>query len=161
MGFTRQKTELSWLMVGSIITVVLSIAGDSDSLTIPPHNLIMSPILSDYQMLSVVFNGRPPIDEELANRLFCLFPAEEVIIFASDVADNVENYLLSVIKTVDESGTISYGCALSLADSYGLMDRFLSDYGVAGDREDPEDGTPIGIDLGELLVYMREKGADL
>ncbi len=121
----------------------------------------MPQVLSDYEMLSNIFNGKPPIDEDLCNRLFSLFPAEEIIEFASDVADNVESYLLSAVRCADDVGQISYGLALNMAESYSLVEEFVREYGIAGSWEDAETGTPIGIDLGELLQFLREKGADL
>lgn len=120
----------------------------------------MTPV-SDYQMLSTIFNGKPPIDEDLANRLFSLFPAEEVIEFASDVANNVENYLLSAVRCADDVGQISYYVALGVASYYSLTKQFVIEYGMAEEWVDIETGNLVGIDLGELLQFLREKEADL
>ena len=67
-------------------------------------------------------------------------------------------HLISVaIRSADEKGTISYGAACSLTGHYDLEEAFKSDWGIAGDWENPEDGSPIGLDLGELIVWISER----
>jgi len=58
---------------------------------------------------------------------------------------------------VDDCGTISYSLARTYCSHYGLEDCFVEAYGIAGDWENPEDGSPIGIDAGELIAWVNSR----
>jgi hypothetical protein len=53
-------------------------------------------------------------------------------------------------------GQVSYGIARWTAEQYGIWNRFVQDYGLPGDWEDPENGEPLGIDVGEFIVWILE-----
>lgn len=68
-----------------------------------------------------------------------------------------KHILTSCISCADDKGTISYGLALSLVEHYNLTDQFQTEYGIAGDWEDVVDGSPIGLDLGELIMWISDR----
>lgn len=51
---------------------------------------------------------------------------------------------------------VSYGCVFGLMSMIGMEDIFLRDYGIAGEWEDVEDGSPIMIDVGELVHWVHK-----
>ena len=55
----------------------------------------------------------------------------------------------------DACGQVPYGLIESVCDSIGFADKFYSDYGDISEWECPEIG-PIGIDVGEFLVWLLE-----
>jgi hypothetical protein len=55
-----------------------------------------------------------------------------------------------LLESQDNNGQISYGSAIAYAESLGFKNQFIREYGIAGDWED---GTPSGVDVGELIVW--------
>jgi len=91
--------------------------------------------------------GIAPIDESLYNKLIQFFPFFEVFTFACDVfAGKVDGFTIQLWRA-----------ARTHCSHYGLEDCFVEAYGIVGDWEDPEDGTPIGIDVGELVSWVNSR----
>jgi hypothetical protein len=61
---------------------------------------------------------------------------------------------IDLLNIMDDTGTISYGLALFYSTTYSLGDKFVSEYGLPGEWECPETGKPIGVDLGEYLMWV-------
>jgi hypothetical protein len=51
-------------------------------------------------------------------------------------------------------GAVSYGSVYGFCSEAGIEDKFLNTYGIAGDWEDPEDGSPINIDVGDFVHWL-------
>ena len=51
---------------------------------------------------------------------------------------------------------VSYGLVFGLMSMIGFEDIFLRDYGIVGDCENPDDGSPIMIDVGELVHWVHK-----
>ena len=69
---------------------------------------------------------------------------------------NIMSFSIDIIQG-DENGNISYGMARNCAREYNLETQFLYDYGLPGDWEDLGDGSPIGVNLGELREWINSK----
>jgi hypothetical protein len=96
-----------------------------------------------------------PIDEALYNKLIQFFPFFEVWLFTCDVyAGKVDGFTIQLWRAMDDCGAVSYGLARTYCSYYGQEETFLQVYGIAGDWEDPEDGSPIGVDAGELISWI-------
>ena len=99
----------------------------------------------------------PLLGEALFNKLIDLFPYGSVMEFAIDLdAGEVDDCIVNLLISMDDSGTVSYGMARKFAEIYDIEQTFLDVYGIAGDWENVEDGTPIGVDVGELLTFIRK-----
>lgn len=99
--------------------------------------------------------GITPTDESLYNKLIQVFPFFEVFSFACEIfGGHVDGFTIQLLRAIDDCGAVSYGLARTYSSHYGLEERFLQVYGIAGDWEDPEDGSPIGIDVGELISWI-------
>lgn len=65
-----------------------------------------------------------------------------------------ETYSESFWAQADDNGTVPYSVALQFVREHSMEDQFLGDYGPEHAWQDPETGKPIGVDVGELLVWM-------
>jgi hypothetical protein len=102
--------------------------------------------------------GIDPIDESLYSKLAQVFDFDDIYRFACDVyCDAVDGFTIQLLRCIDNCGTVSYGLARTYANYYDLEDRFIKVYGIVGDWEDPEDGSPIGIDAGELIAWVNSQ----
>jgi hypothetical protein len=102
--------------------------------------------------------GIPPVDQSLYNKLIQFFPFFDVFLFACDVfAGKVDGFTIQLLRAMDDCGSVSYGLARTYCSHYGLEDCFVEAYGIAGDWENPEDGSPIGIDAGELIAWVNSR----
>ena len=102
--------------------------------------------------------GIDPIDEILYNKLIKFFDFDDIYRFACDVyCDAVDGFTIQLWRAADDCGTVGYGLARTYCSYYGLEERFVEVYGIAGDWEDPEDGTPIGVDVGELISWVNSR----
>jgi hypothetical protein len=54
----------------------------------------------------------------------------------------------------DAAGTIPYREAAKVASLHGLLADFRADYGGSHSWVCPETKQPIGVDVGELLVWL-------
>jgi hypothetical protein len=96
-----------------------------------------------------------PIDESLYIKLIQVFPFLKVFTFACNVyCGDVDGFTIQLWRAIDDCGAVGYGLARTYCSYYGLEDQFIQVYGIAGDCEDPEDGSPIGIDAGELIAWV-------
>ena len=99
----------------------------------------------------------PLLGEGLFNKLLDIFSYQSVMEFAIDLDNGeIDDCIVNLLVSMDENGTVSYGLARKFAEIYDIEDKFLDVYGIAGDWEDPEDGTPTGVDVGELLTFIRK-----
>jgi len=60
----------------------------------------------------------------------------------------------SLFERTDANGTIPWKLAARAASLHGLLIDFICDYGAEWQWVDPESGSPIGVDTGELLVWL-------
>lgn len=58
------------------------------------------------------------------------------------------------LKKPEFNGAVSYGSVYGFCSEAGIEDKFLNNYGIVGDWEDPEDGSPIAIDVGEFVHWV-------
>jgi hypothetical protein len=99
----------------------------------------------------------PLLGEALFNNLLNIFPYYSVMEFAIDLDNGeIDDCIINLLVSMDENGTVSYGMARKFAEIYDIEQTFLDVYGIAGDWENVEDGTPIGVDVGELLTFIRK-----
>jgi hypothetical protein len=102
--------------------------------------------------------GIDPIDESLYTKLIQFFPFSEVYSFTCEVfGGHVDGFTIQLLRAMDDCGSVSYGLARTYCSHYGLEDRFVDVYGIAGNWEDPEDGSPIGVDAGELISWINSR----
>jgi hypothetical protein len=102
--------------------------------------------------------GIDPIDVSLYNKLIQIFDFDDIYRFACDVyCDAVDGFTIQLLRAMDDCGSVYYGLARTYCSHYGLEDAFVEAYGIAGEWEDPEDGSPIGVDAGELISWINSR----
>lgn len=67
--------------------------------------------------------------------------------------------VIAALIDFSEEGAVPYVLAAFAARSLGLSDLFEDEYGPAGGWRNAQTGTPIGVDMGELIFWLEERAA--
>jgi hypothetical protein len=114
------------------------------------------PSYTEFAQYCARFDFECPIGEGLYNKLIKIFDLDDVYAFACDVyADAVDDCTISLLIGMDDCGQVPYQTACKYAAIYNLENRYIESYGFIGEWQDPDGELTSGIDVGELLVWVR------
>lgn len=120
------------------------------------EHLTDRPSYTEFAQYCARFDFECPIGEGLYNKLIQIFDLDDVYAFACDVyAGAVDDCTINLLISMDDCGQVPYETACKYAGIYDLKDRYIASYGFIGEWEDPEEELTIGIDVGELLCWVR------
>jgi hypothetical protein len=67
--------------------------------------------------------------------------------------------VITALIDFSEEGAVPYVLAAFAARTLGLACEFEDEYGPAGNWVNPQTGTPIGVDMGELFTWLDKQAA--
>lgn len=67
--------------------------------------------------------------------------------------------VITALIDFSEEGAVPYVLAAFAARTLGCLDLFEDEYGPAGGWVNAKTGTPIGVDMGELIPWLEERAA--